>query len=70
MFEELNYHPFKPQLIHGLHDEDFDKRVEFCEIFLDMVENDETILDRVYSGLFPVGSSERSGVCKQATDYS
>jgi transposase len=48
ILEELKYHPFRPHLIHGLHEEDFDKRMEFSEIFLGMVENDESILDRVY----------------------
>ena len=39
---------YVPRLIHALHDGDSDKRVEFSELFLDMVEADETILDRVF----------------------
>lgn len=44
IFQKLNYRPYRPQLIHGLHEEDFDKRIEFSEIFLGMVENYETIM--------------------------
>jgi len=48
MLQELNYRPFRPRLIHALHDGDADRRVEFCEFFLDMVDEDESLLDRVY----------------------
>jgi len=34
MFEELNYHPFRPHRIHGLHEEDFDKGSNFPKPFL------------------------------------
>lgn len=40
MLKELNYRPFRPRLIHALHDGDADRRVEFCELFLDLVDAD------------------------------
>lgn len=47
MMRELKLKPFRPRLIHALNDDDYDRRVEFAENFLEMVRNDETLLDRV-----------------------
>lgn len=40
--------PYRPHLLHALHDGDEDRRLEYAENFLDMVRQDETILDRIY----------------------
>jgi transposase len=44
---EMKYRPFRPRLVHGLLEDDPFQRIEFCEQFLTMVENEETMLDRI-----------------------
>jgi transposase len=44
---DLNYRPYRPRLIHGLLEDDPYQRMQFCEQFLSMAKDDETVLDRV-----------------------
>ena len=37
-----------PRLIRALHDEDDNRRIQFAEEFLTMIDQDETVLDRVW----------------------
>ena len=47
LLKELGLKPFRPRLIHALSDDDFDRRLEFCESFLEMVETGLINLDNV-----------------------
>jgi hypothetical protein len=44
---DMNYHPFRPRLVHGLLEDDPFQRMTFCEQFLNMVEDDQTVVDRI-----------------------
>jgi len=46
--EKLNFKPYRPTLIVHLNEDDFDRRSEFCEIWLDKFENDSDLLDRMF----------------------
>ncbi|CAF4233993.1 unnamed protein product [Rotaria sp. Silwood2] len=45
---QLNFRPYHPTLIVDLNEDDFDRRSEFCEIWLDKVENDPGLIDRIF----------------------
>ncbi len=34
----LGIGPYRPHLVHALNDDDFDRRVEFCEVWLEMID--------------------------------
>lgn len=38
------YHPYKIKLVHELNEDDFDRRLEFCELFSNRIENNEHLL--------------------------
>lgn len=48
LLKERKLKAYIPRLVHALNDDDWDRRLEFSELFLDMVEADATILDRVW----------------------
>ncbi|CAF2800673.1 unnamed protein product [Rotaria sp. Silwood2] len=48
MMKELGLKPYRPQLLHALHDDDPDRRCEFAEIFLNLVDDDPSLLDRIF----------------------
>ena len=48
VMEKLNFKPDRPTLIVHLNEDDFDRRSEFCEIWLDKFENDSDLLDRIF----------------------
>lgn len=41
------YHPYKVHLTQELSEDDFDRRVEFCDIMMDMIVGDNRILNNV-----------------------
>jgi hypothetical protein len=45
---QLNFKPYHPTLIVGLNEDDFDRRSEFCEIWLEKLENDPGLIDRIF----------------------
>lgn len=47
ILHELGLRPYIPKLIHGLLEDDFSRRMEFCEKFLALVESDHSLLDRI-----------------------
>jgi hypothetical protein len=47
MLSDLHLHPYRPRLVQQLNDHDPDRRVEFCEKILVMVEEDNSILDKI-----------------------
>ena len=44
---ELKKKPYTPRLVHELNDDDPDRRLEACEIFQHMFEDDPTSVDRI-----------------------
>ena len=47
MLQQLNHRAYIPRLVHALHDGDQDKRVEFCEEFLQRVDEGDLDIDCV-----------------------
>jgi hypothetical protein len=45
--QQLNYRPYRPRLIHGLLEDDPYQRMDFCEQYQTMVDDDETFQDRI-----------------------
>lgn len=41
------YHPYKVRLVHELSEDDFDRRVEYCELMMTKIENDENFINNV-----------------------
>ena len=44
---DLNLKPYTPRLLQALHEDDPDRRLEFCEWMLDSTEDDSIRLDRI-----------------------
>lgn len=40
MLKRMNYRAYRPRLIHALHEDDYDRRLEFCEWFIGCQEDD------------------------------
>ncbi|CAM1314089.1 Uncharacterised protein r2_g2467 [Pycnogonum litorale] len=47
MLKELNYKPYVPRLIHWIIGDDTDRRLQFCEIFVDQCEATPTLPDTI-----------------------
>ena len=47
IMKELKLKPYRPRLLQALNEDDPHRRVEFCEWFLDSVDEDPTLLDRI-----------------------
>ena len=47
MMKELGLKPYRPQLLHALNEDDPDRRCEFASIFLNKLEEDSSLLDRI-----------------------
>ena len=48
LLRKRNFKPYIPRLFHALHDGDADQRVEFSEMFLDLMRNDENFQDKIW----------------------
>ena len=48
LLRKRNLKPYIPRLFHALNDGDADRRVEFSEIFLDIMRDDETFQDKIW----------------------
>lgn len=46
--KKLNFKPYRPTLIVQLNEDDFDRRSEFCETWLDKFDNDSDLVDRIF----------------------
>jgi hypothetical protein len=46
--EQLHFKPYRPTLVVGLNKDNFDRRSEFCEIWLEKFENDPDLVDRIF----------------------
>jgi hypothetical protein len=47
MLSDLHLHPYRPRLVQQLNDDDPNRRIEFCEKLLAMIEEDNSILDKI-----------------------
>ena len=47
MLSDLHLHPYRPRLVQQVNDDDPDRRIEFCEKLLAMIEEDNSILDNI-----------------------
>ena len=47
ILKDLKMKPYIPRLVQALNEDDFDRRVEFCEIMLQHLSDDETLIHRV-----------------------
>lgn len=47
ILKTAQFHPFKIKLVQELLEDDFDRRLEFCETFMEMIDEDPHLLDRV-----------------------
>ena len=47
MYKSMGYKPYIPRLIHELNEDDFDRRIEYCETFLSLVQTEPDIIYRV-----------------------
>ena len=45
--KEMKYKPYIPRLLQALHEDDGDRRVQFCETFLDFYDGDFAFVDRI-----------------------
>jgi hypothetical protein len=43
----LHVKPYYIKLVHKLNEDNFDRRMEFCEIFLQRVEDDSSVIDQI-----------------------
>ena len=47
MLSDLKLRPYRPRLVQQLNDDDPDRRIEFCETLLTMIEEDDSIPDKI-----------------------
>lgn len=47
MLHQLKLYPYIPRLVQFLNDDDYDRRLQFCEIFLNQYENDPSLTDKI-----------------------
>jgi DNA-binding MurR/RpiR family transcriptional regulator len=48
LLHHMGLRPFHPRLVHALNEDDYDRRLEFCENFLEMMNDDDTLIDRIF----------------------
>lgn len=46
--KQLGFKPYHPTLIVDLNEDDFDRRTEFCEIWLKKCQNSPDLIDRIF----------------------
>jgi hypothetical protein len=47
MMKELALRPYRPRLLHALNEDDPDRRCEFADIFLKLISDENSFIDRV-----------------------
>jgi len=47
MYKSMGFKPYVPRLVHELNEDDFDRRVEYCETFLSLLRNEPDLISRV-----------------------
>ncbi|CAF3749130.1 unnamed protein product, partial [Rotaria socialis] len=44
IYKSMDYKPYIPRLVHDLNEDDFDRRVECCETFLTLLQNEPDLI--------------------------
>lgn len=44
VLHKFKFHPYKIKLVHELNDDDFDRRIEFCELMTERINNNQNYL--------------------------
>ncbi|CAF4656865.1 unnamed protein product [Rotaria sp. Silwood2] len=47
IYKSMGFKPYIPRLVHELNEDDFDRRIEYCETFLSLLENEPNLIHRV-----------------------
>ncbi|CAF2482543.1 unnamed protein product [Rotaria sp. Silwood2] len=47
IYKALGYKSYIPRLVHELNEDDFERRVEYCETFLFLLQNEPDLIHRV-----------------------
>lgn len=47
IYKSLGFKPYIPRLVHALNEDDYDRRVEYCETFLSLLQNESDLIHRV-----------------------
>ncbi|XP_018375240.1 PREDICTED: uncharacterized protein LOC108769006 [Trachymyrmex cornetzi] len=47
ILKKNGFHPYKVNLVHELNEDDFDRRVEFCEYMMSRIDDDHNFLSRI-----------------------
>jgi hypothetical protein len=47
IYEKMGLKPYVPRLIHELNEDDFDRRIEFCETFFSLLDSDPDLVSRI-----------------------
>lgn len=47
IMKEIGLKPYRPRLLHALNEDDFDRRVQFCENFITQFNDDPTFVDKI-----------------------
>ena len=43
----LQLHPYRPSLVQALDEDDYDRRLQFCEVFLNQLREDENLVNKI-----------------------
>ena len=72
IYKELGFKPHIPRLVHALNEDDYDRRSEFGEPFLELLEDEPDLIDRViwsYEAIFKLnGEVNRQNMVFWARD--
>ncbi|CAF4884821.1 unnamed protein product, partial [Rotaria sp. Silwood1] len=47
IYKSMGFKPYIPRLVHELNEVDFDRRIEYCETFLSLLESEPDLIHRV-----------------------
>ena len=47
IYKSMGFKPYIPRLVHELNEDDFDRRIEYCETFVSLMEDEPDLIHRV-----------------------
>jgi transposase len=47
ILKRAKYHPYKIHLVHELNEDDFDRRLQFCEVMMPMISDNDHFVERI-----------------------
>lgn len=47
IYKSMGFKVYIPRLVHELNEDDFDRRIEYCETILSLLENEPDLIDRI-----------------------